>query len=131
MSRYSQITWYNTPLFHLLKDPSGDVGRYLYKRGLSIQSAARAKVGKRTGALAASIGISMETTLAGQQMLVGSRLDYAYMRHQGTRPHIITANKPGGHLRFSNTGRVVYARSVMHPGTRPNKYLSSFLYMVR
>lgn len=128
---YVKIDWYAAPLFHLLKDQTGDVGRHLYKRGLTIQNAARARVGKKTGALAASIGISIETTATGQQMLVGSGLKYAHMHHEGTRPHIITPNKPGGHLRFSSRGRIVYARAVMHPGTRPNRYLSSFLHMVR
>lgn len=123
------IVWNEPALFHLLQDPSGDVGRHMFSRGVMIASAARAKVGKRTGALAASINISQKPTRTGQDMTIGSPLSYAYMHHEGTRPHIIRADA-GGLLRFSSRGRIVYSRAVMHPGTRPNRYLSSFLYMV-
>jgi hypothetical protein len=41
----------------------------------------------------------------------------------GTRPHIIRPRRPGGVLRFEIGGRVVYARYVQHPGTRPNGFL--------
>jgi len=123
------IVWNEPALFHLLKDPAGDVGRHMFTRGVMITAAAKAKVGKKTGALAASIGISQEPTAIGQKMTIGSPLSYAYMHHEGTRPHIIRADS-GGLLRFSARGRVVYSRAVAHPGTRPNRYLSSFLYMV-
>jgi hypothetical protein len=123
------IVWNEPALFHLLQDPTGDVGRHMFSRGVMISSAARAMVGKRTGALAASINISQSPTKTGQEMKIGSPLPYAYMHHEGTRPHIIRADS-GGLLRFSSRGRVVYSRAVMHPGTKPNRYLSSFLYMV-
>lgn len=125
------ITWYRAPLFHLLQDPMGDVGRHMFNRGLRIQQSARAVVGKDTGALAASIGISQKPTRMGQEMTIGSPLRHAYMHHEGTRPHIITPKGGNTHLRFSSRGRIVYTRAVMHPGTRPNRYLSRFLYMVR
>lgn len=124
------VVWNEPALFHLLKDPTGDVGRHVFSRGVMITAAAKAKVGKRTGALAASIGISQKPTLTGQEMTIGSPLPYAYMHHEGTRPHIIRADS-GGLLRFSSRGRVVYSRAVAHPGTRPNRYLTSFLYMVK
>ena len=124
------IVWNEPALFHLLKDPTGDVGRHMFGRGLRITAAAKMKVGKRTGALAASINMSQEPTRTGQKMTIGSPLSYAYMHHEGTRPHIIRADS-GGLLRFSARGRVVYTRQVAHPGTRPNRYLTSFLYMVK
>jgi hypothetical protein len=116
--------------FHLLKDPTGVVGRYMFERGLKIMAAAKVKVGKTTGALAASINISQEPTTTGQKMTIGSPLRYAFYHHEGTRPHLIRADS-GGFLRFSSRGRIVYSRQIMHPGTRPNRYLTSFLYMVR
>ena len=124
------IVWNEPALFRLLKDPTGDVGRHMFSRGLMITTAAKAKVGKKTGALEASISISQQPTLTGQKMTIGSPLPYAYMHHEGTRPHIIRADS-GGLLRFSARGRVVYTREVAHPGTRPNRYLTTFLYMVK
>jgi hypothetical protein len=42
----------------------------------------------------------------------------------GTRPHPIYPRRPGGVLRFTlGGGRVVFARHVEHPGTRPNNFL--------
>lgn len=116
--------------FHLLKDPTGPVGRHLFKRGMMIVAAAKGKVGKRTGALAASISLSQEPTPTGQKMTIGSPLRYAFVHHEGSRPHVIRADA-GGLLRFSSRGRIVYSRQILHPGTRPNRYLTSFLYMVR
>jgi hypothetical protein len=124
------IVWNEPALFRLLKDPTGDVGRHMFGRGLRITAAAKMKVGKRTGALAASINMSQEPTRTGQKMTIGSPLSYAYMHHEGTRPHVIRADS-GGLLRFSARGRVVYTRQVAHPGTRPNRYLTTFLYMVK
>jgi hypothetical protein len=41
----------------------------------------------------------------------------------GTSPHPILPRKPNGVLRFTMGGKVVYARSVQHPGTKPNPFL--------
>lgn len=43
----------------------------------------------------------------------------------GTRPHMIfpRRNRPNPHLRFTVGGRVVYAKMVSHPGTRPNGFM--------
>lgn len=116
-------------MFHLLKDPTGPVGRYMFRVGMYIRSAAQVQVGKRTGALAASISFSQNSTTDGQVLTVGSPLNYAYMHHEGTRPHMIRA-KGGGALKFRSGGRVVITDSVVHPGTRPNKYLSDHLGIV-
>ena len=119
---------YRPQLDALLKQPQGEVGRYLHARGRAIQAAARAQVGVRTGALRASIMVSQERTALGQIVTVGSSLPYAAMHHEGTRPRVIQA-RPGGMLRFTKGARVVYTRQVMHPGTRPNKFLSDNLYL--
>lgn len=49
----------------------------------------------------------------------------------GTRPHKIFPKRPGGVLRFEVGGRVVYARYVSHPGTRPNNFLLEALRQAR
>lgn len=46
---------------------------------------------------------------------------YATFIEYGTRPHIIRARRRQ-FLRFVVGGRVVYARKVNHPGTRPYKF---------
>jgi len=45
----------------------------------------------------------------------------------GTRPHQIRPRRPGGVLRFTVGGRVVYARYVLHPGSKPNSFLTDAL----
>ena len=59
----------------------------------------------------------------GPSVLVGSAHPRSRMHHDGTRPHVIVPRK-GRVLRFKTSdGRVVYARKVNHPGTRPNPFL--------
>jgi hypothetical protein len=111
---------------YLLKQPQGVVGRHLFKKAVMIREMARMQVGVKTGALSASISISQERTITGQSVRIGSTLSYAYMHHEGTRPHMISGQN-GGMLRYTRGGRVVYSRAVMHPGTRPNRYLSDNL----
>lgn len=113
----------------MLNQPTGMVGRHMYAVGKRMQAGARAQVGKRTGRLALSINVSQSRSTGGQEMTVGSPLSYALLVHRGTRPHFIVG-RAGGALRFTSRGRVVYSRAVVHPGTKPNKYLSSQLYMV-
>jgi len=125
----AHIVWRQIPLDVMLKQPQGEVGRWLRKRGTMIQSAAKAQVGVKTGALKASIKLIHERTVFGQMLTIGSPLSYALMHHEGTRPHVITP-KNAKMLRFTSKGRVVYARTVLHPGTRPNKYLADNLYMI-
>lgn len=45
--------------------------------------------------------------------------DYAEIVAKGSRPHIIRPRSARA-LRFNVGGRVIYARVVHHPGTRPN-----------
>ena len=109
-----------------LNSPNGEVGRYLKRRGKLIQSAAKRQVGKRTGALRASIHMRHSRDARGQYVWVGSTLPYALMHHEGTRPHMIFPKGPH-RLVFMSRGRMVFAHAVAHPGTLPNKYLSDNL----
>lgn len=45
----------------------------------------------------------------------------------GTRPHMIFPRRPGGVLRFTVGGQVVFARYVSHPGTRAQPFLQEAL----
>ena len=125
----AHIVWRQIPLDVMLKQPQGEVGRWLRKRGTMIQAAAMAQVGVKTGALKASIKLIHERTVFGQMLTIGSPLSYALVHHEGSRPHVITP-KNAKMLRFTSKGRVVYARTVLHPGARPNKYLADNLYMI-
>lgn len=114
----------------MLNNPSGDVGRYLAKKGRIVQAAAKAQVGVRTGALRSSIHMRHLRDSRGQYLKIGSELNYALLHHEGSRPHLIVA-KRATVLRFVNRGRVVYAHSVMHPGTKANRYLTDNLKLVK
>lgn len=45
----------------------------------------------------------------------------------GARPHQIRPRRPGGVLRFTVNGQVVFARLVNHPGNKPNDFLRQAL----
>lgn len=112
-------------------DPNGMIGRHLKKRARMFVVLAKSQAGKETGKLASSIKTLIhERTTFGQRMVIGSRVDYAYYVHEGTRPHEIHP-RDGGIMRFSGAGRVVYTHQVNHPGTKANKYLSSNLWVFR
>lgn len=102
---------------------------------------AKAKVGKKTGALAKSIHSRHLGNATGQYIWIGSEKRYAGFHHQGTRPHPIRAHN-GGLLVFTGkyqnqksnkygrntfTYRKVMTPQVNHPGTRANHYLSTQL----
>lgn len=116
-------------LRYILNAPAGPVGREVRTRAEVARAFARAKVGKRTGALAMSIYIEQSSALGGQKLSIGSNLPYALAHHEGTRPHMIHA-RGGEVLRFSSRGRIVYARTVLHPGTRPNRYLADAIPLI-
>jgi hypothetical protein len=124
----TNITWNNAGLDYLLNNPLGPVGRSLSKRGLRVANAAKRQVGVDTGALKRSISMSHRRDIRGQFVKVGSPLNYALMHHQGTKPHIITPNR-SQYLVFNKGSRVIYATSVRHPGTKPNRYLTDNLYL--
>ena len=122
----TKVVFYDVVLNDLLKDPSGAVGRYLKNKGNEILTSARARVGVRTGALRASLHMRHMRDPRGQQLWIGSQLNYALAHHEGTKPHVITP-KSGKMLRFVSRGQVVYAHSVNHPGTKANRYLADAL----
>lgn len=126
----TQVILYPQAMNHLLRSKTGPVGRDLHKRGMKVLVAAKAQVGVKTGKLKASINIDHGIDIRGQYVKIGSNARYALAHHEGTRPHVITPNRAQV-LRFSSRGRIVYARAVMHPGTKPNKYLTDNLRLIR
>jgi hypothetical protein len=126
---FRELIWNEPVLWHELKSPTGTVGRYLHVRGEAIRLAAMMQAGKRDGTLARSIFLQHESTTYGQKMTIGSNVRYAYYHHEGTMPHPIIA-KGANVLRFSRGGRIIYSRNVLHPGSRPNKFLADNLPMI-
>lgn len=99
----------------------------LHAKGNLAVLGAKAKVGVRTGALRKSINMKHLGNATGQYLKIGSSLPYAYLHHQGTKPHPIAATKPGGQLVFTRKARLIRTPMVNHPGTRGNYYLRAQL----
>jgi hypothetical protein len=110
-----------------MRDPKGMVGRSMSVLGSKMVVKAKAQVGKKTGALARSIGMSVSRAAYGVKLTVYARDKKAFMHHEGTRPRVILPKNPGGVLIFSKGTRVIKTERVMHPGTRPNRFLSDQL----
>lgn len=121
------VNVYDTALLTYLNTPAGPLWRNLERRAERAQRGAKAKVGVKTGKLRASIYKRHLGNYTGQYITIGSKVNYALMHHEGTKAHTIEA-EPGGVLVFSKGSRVVRTPKVNHPGTRPNRYLSSQLY---
>ena len=128
ISNLKNINLYKSQLDYLLDNPAGPVGRSLARRGQKVLAAAKRQVGVDTGRLQKSLRMTHERSSRGQFVRVGSRLNYALLHHQGTRPHIITPSRSQVMV-FNKGTRVIYATSVRHPGTRANRYLTDNLYL--
>lgn len=122
----SKVILYRPILNFELNHSFGIVGRHLHRTANRIAQLARLQVGKKTGKLKSSIKFEHIRPVArGPRVKVGAYTTYAMAHHQGTKPRIITPNKPGGTLVFRKGPRIITTKVVRHPGTRPNKYLTS------
>lgn len=117
-------------LIKIVNDDRGPVIPHLRRVGRVIVAAARAQVGKDTGELARSIHYNVQRYGGLPELWVGTYNSIAYLHHEGTRPHAIRARN-AQFLRYSSKGRIVYARTVMHPGTKPNRFLTDNIYLAR
>jgi hypothetical protein len=68
---------------------------------------------------------SIYADIRGDKATIRARAPYAGFVINGTPPHIIRAK--GNALRFQIGGATVFARSVNHPGTKPNDFFSRAL----
>lgn len=125
-----KLVIHKAALDYYLNNPQGPVGDYLDKKGSRIIGAARRQVGVDTGRLRSSIRMIHYRGVRGQYVWIGSNEEHAYMHHEGTKAHIILPRR-APLLRFRSGARIVYTRAVLHPGTKPNRYLSDQLYLVR
>lgn len=119
-----------------IKDPAGweqltrgrddIIARDLRRRGERLRLMAMRQAGKKTGQLAANMRSNVSVDFRGIKVEVGSNVKHALMHHQGTRPHFIRPKRARA-LRFMQRGRIRYAQKVLHPGTKPNRYLTDNL----
>ena len=110
--------------------PDGQLAFRMERAGQRVAAAARIQVGKVTGGLAASIHHQMRRAHGLPEVIVGSDNRISLIHHEGTRPHAIKARN-AEFLRFSSNGRIVYDRAILHPGTKPNRYLTDNIYLAR
>lgn len=108
-----------------LHSPGGPVATDILKRARRVQAAAKRQVGVRTGKLRRSIDVDLRTRPL-TEAYVGSSVRYALLHHEGASAHTITA-APGRKLSFNQNGRRVFASKVLHPGAKPNRYLTDNL----
>jgi len=104
----------------MLRLPGGIVDRNLRRRVERVQRAAERLA---PGGMGQTISSSIRYETNGPVGTITVRHPAALFVTGGTRPHIIRPRRTGGVLRFTVNGRVVYARLVHHPGTKPNDFL--------
>lgn len=118
-------------LTRFVNDGGGPIMAELSRRGTNVQSGARRQVGKKSRRLERSIVKRQGVDGRGPFILVVSEgVSYSVAHHEGTEPHVIRA-KPGRVLAWQSGGNWHYARSVNHPGTAPNRFLTDNLHLAR
>jgi len=112
----------NAGIYDVTEGPKSVTIGEARRLGKEIVTRSKVYVGVKTGRLRNKISYSVKRTSSGFETIVVADTHYALMHHEGTRPHRVTSNNARV-MRFKSGGRVVYARRVFHPGTRPNPFL--------
>lgn len=91
--------------------------------GQRMAQLSRSEAPKRTGRYAQSISHRVFTDIVGSGFEIRSNSPLRAYITEGTKPHPIVARR-AKFLRFfwPKVGRVVFFKSVNHPGTRPNRF---------
>ncbi len=113
----------NQALDYVLNNPAGPVGKHLGVIGLRIKDGAAIIAGRNTGELVRKLYIKQGRRGRIQYVEVGSKAKHAFLHHEGTKPHLMSADS-GRIMRLNVSGRAVYVRKVNHPGTPANRYLT-------
>jgi hypothetical protein len=123
---YDRLILYKPVLNAYLNKKGGDLWTVLEMRGQRAKMGAQRQVGVRSGKLRNSIRMRHLGNYTGQYIIIGSKVSYAYLHHEGTKPHLIVP-KDAPELVFFSKGRVIRTQLVRHPGTKRNRYLSNQL----
>jgi hypothetical protein len=111
----------------MLHSPDGAVGRFMIGRAQVVQNAAIIQCPKRTNKLSESIVKRFYDSPAGFTVSIAALQPYAVFVHEGTKPHVINGN-PLLAFAWPKMGEgTFFFRSVHHPGTKPNRFLSDNL----
>lgn len=125
-------------LERFINDPAQPVRRDQRRRAGNVQAYQQRHASRRTGKL-----VSTSRKRDGRlgpfrpyiDVIIGRNGETDYLGYilYGTHAHVIRAipNRPNAHLRFVSGGRIVYAREVMHPGTRANNFVQRSLLEAR
>ncbi len=121
----ASVTIYYDRVYHLLRSPSGLVRPYIEGKAREVVALSKIQVGVKTNALRSSITYSMGPVGAEASAKVKAHDWKALLHHEGSRPHNITGNLKK--LSVPGAGTVYYRKTVRHPGTKPNRYLTDSL----
>lgn len=110
----------------MLRLPGGMVHRNMERRVRRVEAEARRRAPGSMGQ-GSNISAQIRRGPGGDfQGVINSRHPATLYVLYGTRPHAIRPVRAKA-LRFTVGGQVVYAKVVMHPGTRPNNWLRDAL----
>lgn len=110
-------------------EPHGPVIIELDRRMRRAEIEAERRVRVRSGRLLATIHretVRVRKWPAVDVVAGRARMNYLMFEHDGTVPHIIRARRKKS-LRFMSAGKVVFRKSVRHPGTKGTFFLTRSL----
>lgn len=114
-----------TRIERLLRLPGGMVYRNMERR---VRRAEAEAIRRAPGSMGTTIRSQIRRGPGGEfRGVISVRHPASIFVVNGTRPHLIYPRRPGGVLRFTVGGQVVYARFVSHPGNKPNDFLRQAL----
>lgn len=114
-----------TRVQRMLRLPGGLVYRDMTRRLLRVEAEA---VRRAPGSMGATVRAQIRSGAGGDFVgVIKVSHPAALYVINGTRPHMIYPRRPGGTLRFTVGGRVVYAKYAAHPGTKANDFLRQAL----
>lgn len=117
---------HRTTIERMLRLPGGLVYRNMERRVQRVEAEARRRAPGSMGD-GNNITVQIRRGPGGDfQGVINARHPAALYVLGGTRPHMIRPVRARA-LRFTIGGRTVYAKAVMHPGTKPNRFLQEAL----
>lgn len=138
------IVWRRSQLDQLLRAPNGTVGQHMRHVSAAVTREAKTVAGQRLqrgpgprhyadsfkSEVARGRGGELRFRVTNTRKTRNGR-DLAAILEAGSRPHLIRPRKVGGVLVFTaRDGRTVFAREVMHPGTRAYRIMETALRRV-